>query len=163
MSTVIVTSSSPSPSRHQGSRRTAPPSAVLDPRPLRRSASRAWKLKLNLITSRQLKHQFRTKQLDPEFSCLVYPQEISSILLSESDDPLADQLVSYSVPVPKASRAQLHVNAVSTEARRDQPWPQRPRHSIASECPSSKSTGTSSPMSCHQVCLLVARSITRSS
>ena len=74
------------------------------------------KLKLNLITSRQLKHQFRTKQLDPEFSCLVYPQEISSILLSESDDPLADRLVSYSVPLPKTCRAQLHVNTVSTAA-----------------------------------------------
>lgn len=77
------------------------------------------KLKLNLITSRQLKHQFRTKQLDPEFSCLVYPQEISSLLLSESDDLLADQLPSYSVPVPKVSRAKLHLNAVSAEARKE--------------------------------------------
>ena len=73
------------------------------------------KLQLNLITSRQLKHQFRTKQLDSEFSCLVYPQEISSILLSESDDLLADQPVSYSVPVPKVNRSQLHVSAVSAE------------------------------------------------
>jgi RNase H-like domain found in reverse transcriptase/Reverse transcriptase (RNA-dependent DNA polymerase)/Integrase zinc binding domain/Retroviral aspartyl protease/Integrase core domain/Chromo (CHRromatin Organisation MOdifier) domain len=62
------------------------------------------KLRLNLITAKQVKHQFRTKQLDPDFSCLVYAEEISSLVLPESEDQLADQLVSYQVPVPKARR-----------------------------------------------------------
>jgi hypothetical protein len=72
------------------------------------------KLSLTLITMKQLKHLFRTKQLDPEFSCLVYPEEISGLMLHESEDPLVDQPVSYRVPDPKARRGRLDLYAVSS-------------------------------------------------
>jgi len=55
------------------------------------------KLLLNLISSKQLKHQVRTKQL--EFSCLVYPQDVYSLLLPESGG---------------SPTSELHVNAVSS-------------------------------------------------
>jgi hypothetical protein len=74
------------------------------------------KLRLSLITTKQLKHRFRTKQLDLEFSCLVYPEEISGLMLHESEDHLVDQPVSYRVPDPKARRGHLDLYAVLSSA-----------------------------------------------
>ena len=63
---------------------------------------------LNVITSSQLKHAHRTKQLDPEFSCLVYVDqsasgEVSFTANGDKSDLLRDQPVSYRIPTPKSS------------------------------------------------------------
>ena len=56
--------------------------------------------RLNLITSKQLKHQIRTKQLDAESCYLVYPQDLG-------------------LPAPSATAMSSSVNAVAVESGLD--------------------------------------------
>ncbi len=54
------------------------PAAVSSSSPPASTAAPA--ARLNLITVKQLKHQWRTRQLDAEFACLVFPQDVRAIV-----------------------------------------------------------------------------------
>lgn len=78
---------------------------------------------LNLITTKQLKHQWRTKQLDREFACLVFPSEVEKLLQTPSRSGgkrvswSDEQGMVYRVPLPKVRR--LH--AISAKDAEEAP------------------------------------------
>ena len=74
-----------------------PPPPVEAAAPLAAIVDKAPASSLNLISMRQLKHQWRTRQLDREFACLVFAKDICAILAT---------------PPQSATEAAQSVNAV---------------------------------------------------